>query len=39
MRLKRDTKRNLAEITPLRSRKGSIYKKGLNETFRIRYCT
>ena len=35
MGLKRDTKGNLAEITPLRSRKGSIYKKGSNETFKI----
>ena len=35
MGLKRDTKGNLAEVTPLRSRKGSIYKKGLNETFKI----
>ena len=35
MSLKRDTKGNLAEVTPLRSRKGSIYKKGLNETFKI----
>ena len=35
MGLKRDTKGNLAEVTPLRSRKGSIYKKGSNETFKI----
>jgi hypothetical protein len=35
MGLKRDAKRNLAEVTPLRSRKGSIYKKGSNETFKI----
>ncbi|MDC0205267.1 hypothetical protein OAJ64_00460, partial [Pelagibacteraceae bacterium] len=35
MVLKRNTKGNLAEINPLRSRKGSIYKKGSNETFKI----
>ena len=35
MGLKRDSKGNLAEVTPLRSRKGSIYKKGTNETFKI----
>ena len=35
MGLKRDSKGNLAEVTPLRSRKGSIYKKGSNETFKI----
>ena len=35
MGLKRDSKGNLAEVNPLRSRKGSIYKKGTNETFKI----
>jgi len=35
MGLKRDTKGNLTEVTPLRSRKGSIYTKGSNETFKI----
>ena len=35
MGLKRDKKGNLAEVTPLRSRKSSIYKKGSNETFKI----
>ena len=35
MGLKRDSKGNLAEVSPLRSRKGSIYKKGTNETFKI----
>ena len=35
MGLKRDSKGNLTEVTPLRSRKGSIYKKGANETFKI----
>ena len=35
MNLKRDTKGHLAEVTPLRSRKGSIYTKGSNETFKI----
>ena len=35
MGLKRDSKGNLAEVSPLRSRKGSIYKKGSNETFKI----
>ena len=35
MGLKRDSKGNLAEITPLRSRKGSIYQKGSNEVFKI----
>ena len=34
MGLKRDSKGNLTEVTPLRSRKGSIYKKGANETFK-----
>tara|TARA_Y100000741_G_scaffold287578_1_gene227570 strand:- start:546 stop:662 length:117 start_codon:yes stop_codon:yes gene_type:complete len=33
MSLKRDSKENLAEVTPLRIRKGSIYKKGTNEIF------
>ena len=35
MGLKKDSKGNLTEVTPLRSRKGSIYKKGANETFKI----
>ena len=35
MSLKRDSKGNLAEVTPLRTRKGSIYKKATNEAFKI----
>ena len=35
MGLKKDSKGNLTEVTPLRSRKGSIYKNGANETFKI----
>ena len=34
MSLKRDSKGNLVEVTPLRTRKGSIYKKGTNETLK-----
>jgi len=37
MGLKRDSKGNLSEVTPLRSRKGSIYKRGSNEIFKIRW--
>ena len=35
MGLKRNSKGELAEVTPLRTRKESIYKIGTNETFRI----
>ena len=35
MSLKRDTKGNLTEVNPLRIRKGSIYKRGSNEIFKI----
>ena len=35
MGLKRDSKGELAEVTPLRSRKGSVYIKGTNEKFKI----
>ena len=35
MGLKRNSKGELAEVTPLRSRKGSIYIKGSNEKFKI----
>ena len=33
--LKKDSKGNLAEVNPLRTRKDSIYQKGTNNTFRI----
>ena len=35
MGLKRNSKGELAEVTPLRTRKGSIYIKGSNEKFKI----
>ena len=35
MGLKRNSKGELAEVTPLRSRKGSVYIKGTNEKFKI----
>ena len=35
MGLKRNSKGELAEVTPLRTRKGSVYKKGTNEPFKI----
>ena len=35
MGLKRNTKGELAEVSPLRTRKGSIYIKGSNEKFKI----
>ena len=35
MALKRDSKGNVTEVKPLRTRKGSIYKKGHNTIFRI----
>ena len=35
MGLKRNTKGELTEINPLRTRKGSIYQKGSNESFKI----
>ena len=35
MGLKRDSKGNLVEVNPLRNRKGSVYKKGTNEPFKI----
>ena len=35
MGLKRDSKGELMEVTPLRSRKGSVYIKGTNEKFKI----
>jgi hypothetical protein len=33
--LKKDSKGNLAEVNPLRTRKDSIYHKGTNNIFRI----
>ena len=36
MGLKRNTKGELTEINPLRTRKGSIYQKGSNESFKIK---
>ena len=35
MGLKRNSKGELAEVTPLRSRKGSIYIKGSNDKFKM----
>ena len=35
MGIKRNSKGELAEVAPLRTRKGSIYKKGVNEIFKI----
>ncbi len=35
MGLKRNTKGELTEINPLRTRKGSIYQKASNESFKI----
>ena len=35
MGLKRNSKGELVEVTPLRTRKGSIYIKGSNEKFKI----
>jgi hypothetical protein len=33
--LKKDSKGNLAEVNPLRTRKDSIYQKGNNNIFRV----
>ena len=35
MGLKRNLKGELTEVTPLRTRKGSVYIKGINEKFKI----